>query len=137
MNIFEQAITQLKQRQQLLAILVFSLVSIMVWIGVGLITSQHSSAISPDLRQKAEPLTPNINTQIIQRIEAEEYMLEEELQDFPVFRVVDPDERAVEEEEAEESENTGDEPSPSPVSEASNSAELDTPAATSSANETL
>ena len=93
MSLLDQTIDKLRQRQQLLAILLFSLVAIIIWIVISLVTSQQTTAISAELRQMAEPLTPSLNTQIIEQIEQETYYPSEELRGFPVFRVISDEEQ--------------------------------------------
>lgn len=90
MNVVQQALQNLRQRQQLLSLFIFTLVAIVVWIVVSVATSQRSSAISAELRAMAQPLTPSINRVVLEEVEAERYFTEQELGDFAVVRVVEP-----------------------------------------------
>jgi hypothetical protein len=90
MNVVQQALQNLRQRQQLLGMFIFTLVAIMVWIVVSVATSQRSSAISAELRAMALPLTPSINREVLEGVESERYFSEEELRNFDVVHVVEP-----------------------------------------------
>ena len=81
-------LTGLKQKQGLLRILVFSLATIFIWIIYSLFHSQNTTEISPELLKLAEPLNPNINIDILQRIEQKKVYSDTELSSFPINRVV-------------------------------------------------
>lgn len=77
---------QLKQQQRLLQLFVFSLVTIMIWIGLSLFRSQNQTQIDAELRRFALPLTPTINTDVINELQAKTYFSEAELADFPIYK---------------------------------------------------
>jgi len=81
-------LTGLKQKQGLLRILVFSLATIFIWIIYSLFHSQNTTEISPELLKLAEPLNPNINIDVLQRIEQKKVYSDTELSSFPINRVV-------------------------------------------------
>lgn len=81
-------IASLKQKQGLLRILIFSLVTIMIWVGFSIFHSQNTTAISPDLLKLAEPLNPNINVDALQRIEQKRSFGPNDLANFPINRIV-------------------------------------------------
>jgi hypothetical protein len=85
MSIFKETLEKIKQQQQALAILVFTLVAAMIWIGASLFTSQQKTGISKDLLKLAKPLTPSINQEVIQRLRQKEIFLDSQLQDFPIY----------------------------------------------------
>jgi hypothetical protein len=78
----------LKHKQWFLRILIFSLVTAMIWVGVSLFRSQQKTAIPEDLLNLAKPLNPNIDTATLSRIEEKKSYSAEELQNFPVYRVI-------------------------------------------------
>jgi hypothetical protein len=78
----------LKHKQWFLRILIFSLVTAMIWVGVSLFRSQQKTAISDELQKLSQPLNPNIDTETLSRIEAKKSYSAEELRDFPVYRVI-------------------------------------------------
>ncbi len=85
MNIFKKTLEKIKHQQQLLAILVFTLVAAMIWIGASLFTSQQKTSISKDLLELAKPLTPSINQAVMQRLQQKKVFLDSQLQDFPIY----------------------------------------------------
>jgi hypothetical protein len=107
----------LKHKQWFLRLLVFSLVTAMIWVGVSLFRSQQKTAIPEELQKLAIPLNPNINTDVISRVEQKKSFTSEELRSFPVYRVIrlkNGEERVVTEIPAEETSSTAPSPAPSP-----------------------
>lgn len=138
----QQEFSILRHRQQLLAVLIFSLMAIVVWVGVGLITSQESSSISPQLQQAATPLNPSINVEVLSTIEQQTAYDPSQLTSFPIYTLLSDDEVEIQRQSVAATNATGSSalteslnalpiPSPSPV--ASESA---TPAASESATTT-
>ena len=87
MNIFKQAFEKIKHQQQLLAILIFTFVASMIWIGISLFTSQQKTGISDDLLKLSKPLTPSINQDVIQRVQSKGVYLESQLRKFPIYMI--------------------------------------------------
>jgi hypothetical protein len=84
----KKQLISLQRRQQMMYIGMFSLVTVMVWVAVNLFQSQKTTQISPELKKKAQPLTPSINQQIIQQIEEKRGFSEEELANFPIYKLI-------------------------------------------------
>ena len=82
------SLSQLKQKQTIVRILVFSLVTVMIWVGFSLFRSQRKTVISPDLQQLALPLNPNLDLETVSRIEQKRSFQPDELSNFPVYRLV-------------------------------------------------
>lgn len=89
MNPIQQTLEKMRQKQELLAILIFGLVAVILWIVISLTSSQRRSAISAEMRRLAKPLTPDINRQVLQRLARERICSESQLQDFPIYKVVE------------------------------------------------
>lgn len=87
-NKFSQQLSNLKQKKQLMVILVFLFVVVIAWTTVGLFSSQHKVAISKDLREISKPLTPTLNEKTLVKLEAKRFFDDQELKDFPIFKVV-------------------------------------------------
>lgn len=85
MNKFQNELNTLRQRQQILAILVFALVAISTWVGVSLLSSQRQTRLSSELLELAKPLNPSINTTVIEQISQKRQYTADELDDFPIF----------------------------------------------------
>lgn len=80
-------LSELYQRQRLLQIGIFSLVTVIVWVGFSLIRSQQKTSISPELRKLAEPLTPSINEEVITELEGKRFYTAQELSAFPIYKI--------------------------------------------------
>lgn len=92
-SIFEKQLANLRQRQEILAILIFSLVTIMLWVALELVSSQQRSSISAELQRLALPLTPTIQTQVIDELEQKRHYGDNELLSFPIYRILTAKER--------------------------------------------
>jgi hypothetical protein len=88
MNAFQRELGNLQHRQQLLYILLFSFATVVVWIGVSLLTSQRRTGIPPETLLLATPLNPTINTPLLEEIKGKRAYTEEELRLFPIYKVV-------------------------------------------------
>ena len=67
--------------------MIFTLVTIMIWVGLSIFQTQQRTGISEELQQLALPLNPNINTEVLNRINQKRSYSPEELADFPVYRL--------------------------------------------------
>ena len=81
-------ISNLKQKQAFLRVLVFSLLTVMIWVGFSLFRSQQRTVIPPELLQLAVPLNPNVDLDTVTRLEQKKTYLPSELTGFPVYRLV-------------------------------------------------
>lgn len=88
MNAFQRELNNLQRRQQLLYILLFSFATVIVWIGVSLLTSQRRTGIPPEIQTLASPLNPAINTDVLVEMQGKRSYSDEELQSFPIYRIV-------------------------------------------------
>lgn len=78
-------LTSLQRNQTFLKILIFTLVTVIIWVGMTLFRTQRSTEISPELIKLSEPLNPNINLTIVERVEQKRSLSPEELADFPIY----------------------------------------------------
>lgn len=85
-------LTSLRHGQQLLVILMFSLVTIVVWVSISLITSQTKTAIPTELQNLATPLNPSINTEVLTIIEQKRAYDPAQLTQFPIYSLADEQE---------------------------------------------
>ena len=81
-------INSLQQRQSLLKILIFTLVTIMIWVLLSIFRTQQRTGVSEELLQLAEPLNPNINLDVLNRIGQKRSYTPEELANFPVYKQI-------------------------------------------------
>ncbi len=75
----------LNNQQNFLRILIFSVVTIMIWIGFTIFRTQQTTQISPELQQMALPLTPTISLDVIDRIDQKKTYTDQELSSFPIY----------------------------------------------------
>lgn len=82
----------LQDHQKLLTIMIFSLVTVVIWVVASLIRSQRTDTIDRELTALSRPLNPSINTEVLTEIEQKRVYTEAELSTFPVYvrRTRDP-----------------------------------------------
>jgi len=81
-------LSQLQKKQTLLRIFIFTLVTIIVWVGVTLLRTQQETGIRPELNKKAEALNPNVSTETLDQIEQKRAFTDADLSDFPIYSIV-------------------------------------------------
>lgn len=84
----EKKLAGLRVKQQALYLMIFTFVTVTVWIGGSLFSSQKRTGISPDLLELAKPLNPTINTTLLNEIEARKNYSNEELSYFQVYKII-------------------------------------------------
>lgn len=84
----EKKLSGLRFKQQALYLMIFSFVTIVIWIGGSLFSSQKRTGIAPELLELAKPLNPTINTVLLEELEARKNYTAEELQYFQVYKVI-------------------------------------------------
>lgn len=82
-----KTVQQLQQNQRVLQFAIFTLVTVLIWVGFSLNQSQEKTKITPQQQTLALPLNPTINQEILDELEAKEAFSEEELMAFPIYRV--------------------------------------------------
>jgi hypothetical protein len=114
-----RGLNQLKQQQRIFQILIFSLVTIVIWVTFSLLKTQRDTSIPNELRELASPLTPTINTEVISELEQKQHYTASDLQSFPIYTIlVSKDsgfEQIVTKEERERQIELQNQPSPSPT----------------------
>lgn len=75
----------LQDNQKVLTIMIFSLITVVVWVILSLVRSQRSETIDPELTALSQPLNPSINTEVLTEIEQKRAYSEAELRDFPIY----------------------------------------------------
>ncbi len=88
MNTLNAGIKKLQQKQALLRALIFSFVTIIIWIGFSIFRTQQTTGISPELLKLAEPINPNIDITVLDRLEAKRSFTTAELTNFPINRLI-------------------------------------------------
>lgn len=119
-NTGKKRLNALKNKQQLLYLMLFSLATVIIWVTISLITSQKRPGISPELQKLAAPLTPTLNQDTLRKIEQKRFYSDADLANFPIYKVITSsngiDERIVTIETAEEDIfPTAPTPSPTPT----------------------
>jgi hypothetical protein len=87
MTVKQQRLGNLRRNQYVLYIVIFSLVTIVIWITGSLISSQKKTGIEPHLLELAKPLNPNLDQFVISRLESKRSINEDNLRSFQVFKV--------------------------------------------------
>lgn len=78
-------ISGLKRQQILLYAMLIGLVTVTIWIGYGLASSQRTDQVDRELRELAEPLNPNLDENVINELESKRNLTETDLNDFAVY----------------------------------------------------
>lgn len=79
---------QLKNQRSVLVGLLFLLVIVVFWIGIGLFSSQKKFAVPKAMRDLAKPLSPILDEETLANIEKKRSFSESELTDFTIYKVV-------------------------------------------------
>jgi hypothetical protein len=79
---------QLKNQRSLLVGLLFLLVIVVFWIGIGLFSSQKKFAVPKAMRDLAKPLSPILDEETLGNIEKKRSFSEAELSEFTIYKVV-------------------------------------------------
>ena len=82
------AIQILQQKQGFLRLLIFSLATVMIWVGFSLFLSQQQTGVSPELQALAKPLNPNIHLESINQIQQKRAFTDTDLQGFQILHVI-------------------------------------------------
>jgi len=80
-------LSQLQKRQTLLKIFIFTLVTVIIWVGLTLFRTQQETGIRPELITKSEALNPNINIEVVDQLEQKRQYTDQELSDFPIYTI--------------------------------------------------
>lgn len=83
-----KTIQGLKRRQMLMYLMLFSLLTIVIWAIFSLLYSQKKVPIPPELLRLSQPLNPNIDTEIIQKLENKKFYQDSELRNFPIYTII-------------------------------------------------
>lgn len=94
MNAIQKEFKSIRHKQQILGILVFTLVAIVMWVGISLVTSQQSTSISARQQQMALPLNPSINIDVLSSIEQQRAYDPSQLTSFPIYTLLTDEEAA-------------------------------------------
>ena len=79
---------QLKNQRSVLVGLLFLLVIVVFWIGIGLFSSQKKFAVPKAMRDLAKPLSPILDEETLSKIEQKRSFSPEELQEFTIYKIV-------------------------------------------------
>lgn len=88
MTDLKDAIKTLKRNQYLLYVMIFTLVVVLLWMLMALFTSQRRPGISADLQQLATPLNPNLDSEVLERLEAKTHFTSAQLANFPIYKLI-------------------------------------------------
>jgi hypothetical protein len=78
-------LANLKQKQVLLRIMVFTLVTVMAWVIFGLLHSQTKTTLPPELSALSQPLNPNLDQTVFDKIQQKRSISAQELSSFPIY----------------------------------------------------
>lgn len=79
---------QLKNQRSVLVGLLFLLVIVVFWIGIGLFSSQKKFAVPKAMRDLAKPLSPILDEAALREIEKKRSFSPQELEEFTIYKIV-------------------------------------------------
>lgn len=72
----------------MLAIAILFLVVVFSWVFIEMFTEQQKTTVSPALTKAAQPLTPTLSTETIDKLENKHYFDSNELSNFPIYKFI-------------------------------------------------
>lgn len=84
----QPAIRSLLRRKAALVLIVFTLMCIIVWIGLSLYFSSKKTSLSPNVQKQLQPLSPILDIETLKRLNIRRIYTQEELASFEVVREV-------------------------------------------------
>ncbi len=90
--LYLQAIDALRTREALLRVLIFTMVTVLFWIGFSIFFSQQKTKVKVDTQKHTLPLNPNIDAKTVDELATRKTYTEQELSGFPIYdRIVGED----------------------------------------------
>jgi hypothetical protein len=87
------ALEALRNREALFRILLFTLVTVVFWIGFSIFFSQQRTKVEPNTQEDTIPLNPYFNADILTELEARRAFFDPDLENFPIYDRVISDDR--------------------------------------------
>lgn len=78
-------------QQNMMYVLIFTLVTVVIWAGVSIFLTTKKSPIDPELIELSSPLNPNLNLQVIQDLENKKAYSETDLNQFTIYTLINSD----------------------------------------------
>lgn len=79
---------ELRQQRSVMAGLLFLLVAVVFWVGLGLFSSQQKFAVPKAMRDLARPLSPIVDESAFDRVEQKRAFSAGDLENFTIYKVV-------------------------------------------------
>lgn len=87
-NQFKKQLEKLKKEKKLFTAFIFVLAAIIVWILVSILVTKKTTGITPEMTELAEPLNPNLNMTILDRLDVKRTFTQDQLANFPIYTLV-------------------------------------------------
>lgn len=87
-NDISKQLDKLKRNKRLLWLAILAFVIVVMWIGIGLVSTQNKVTISQDLQTLATPLVPRIEATVFEQIAVARSFSEQELAQFPIYAYI-------------------------------------------------
>jgi len=84
----EKTLRTLRRKQNFLYVMLFSLVTIGIWLGFSIFLSQKRSPIEPELIELSLPLNPNINLSVLESLSQKRTYSQDELKNFTIYTLI-------------------------------------------------
>ncbi len=94
-NQFKNQLEKLKKEKKLFLVLIFVLAAIVVWVLVSILITKKTTGITPEMKKMAEPLNPNLNTSLLDRLDKKKSFNQSQLESFPIYVLVQDSESEI------------------------------------------
>ncbi len=92
-NRFEKQLVKIKQNRKVFAMMLFAMMAVFMWVFISLAFSQKKVKIDNSLIEKAKPLVPYLDEEVLYEIEAKREFEETELYNFKIYRILEDEEQ--------------------------------------------
>ena len=81
----------LAHRRVFMVLIVFTLASILIWIGLSIYFSLNKTSLPPNVQKQLQPLSPVLDTKTLETLKTRRIYSSEELSAFDIVRELAPD----------------------------------------------
>jgi hypothetical protein len=81
----------LAHRRVFMVLIVFTLASILIWIGLSIYFSLNKTSLPPNVQKQLQPLSPVLDTKTLETLKTRRIYTSEELAAFDIVRELAPD----------------------------------------------
>ena len=84
---FQKQLNQLKKRKLFFVLIILVVVAIIIWVLVTIFAIDKHAEIDKEIEKVRKPLEVNINEELLSKLSTKQLFSEEELSNFPIYRL--------------------------------------------------